>query len=143
MRKRRYTYPENWKEISHQVRERAGWKCEQCGAPHGEMIQRAKRDLHIWRIAQPYSSVSFEPDEWNKPIKLVLTVHHIGVRRLDGSPGDSRDKSDNRQENLVALCQYCHLEADKETRITHAIETRRENRTATPESQLIMFMEEL
>jgi 5-methylcytosine-specific restriction endonuclease McrA len=29
---RKELYPTNWKEISLRIRERAGWKCEFCGA---------------------------------------------------------------------------------------------------------------
>lgn len=29
-------YPSNWPEISRRIRERAGWKCEWCGAENGK-----------------------------------------------------------------------------------------------------------
>lgn len=44
-------YPENWNEISIKTRERAGNKCELCGAVNGESTARRT--------------------------KVVLTVHHI------------------------------------------------------------------
>lgn len=28
------SYPANWKEIASQIKDLAGWKCEQCGHPH-------------------------------------------------------------------------------------------------------------
>ena len=59
-------YPENWPEIAHEIKERAGWKCEHCGDPHSA--------------------------------QNILTVHH-----LDMDPSNCSD------ENLVALCQRCHL----------------------------------
>jgi len=31
---RKSDYPENWEEISIRVKERAGWKCENCGSPN-------------------------------------------------------------------------------------------------------------
>ena len=34
MRPRRKLYPANWDEIAAQVKEAAGWCCEQCGHPH-------------------------------------------------------------------------------------------------------------
>ena len=68
MRPRRKLYPPNWEEIAAQVKEAAGWKCEECGHPHAP--------------ADGY----------------MLTVHHI-----DGDP------SNNDPDNLVALCQRCHL----------------------------------
>ena len=30
----RSKYPPNWGEIAAEVKRRAGWKCERCGAPH-------------------------------------------------------------------------------------------------------------
>ncbi len=61
-------YTKNWKEIAYQVKEKAGWKCNQCG----------------------------HPDDYKTG--YGLSVHHL-----------NRIKSDNREENLVALCQRCHL----------------------------------
>jgi len=31
----RHLYPKNWEEIARDVKEKAGWKCEVCGAEHG------------------------------------------------------------------------------------------------------------
>jgi len=61
-------YPENWREIAKEVKDRAGWRCELCGHEH-------------------------DPETG-----YTLTVHH-----LDGDP------SNCDPENLVALCQRCHL----------------------------------
>ena len=46
-------YPENWAEIRKRILERAGWKCEWCGAKHG--------DLH--------------PETGSR---VVLTIGHLG-----------------------------------------------------------------
>lgn len=35
MQKNRHRYPTNWKQIASGVKDRAGWKCEACGNPHG------------------------------------------------------------------------------------------------------------
>jgi 5-methylcytosine-specific restriction endonuclease McrA len=52
-------------------------------------------------------------------VKIVLTVAHL-----------NHDITDNRPENLRALCQRCHLTHDKEQ---HA-QTRRRNRySQTPD----------
>jgi hypothetical protein len=77
-------YPPNWNQISRERRERAGWKCEWCGAAY----------------KQPH------------PITgsiVVLSVAHLGTPYPDGTPGDKHDKMDVRDENLAALCQRCHL----------------------------------
>lgn len=83
----RSLYPPDWNEISLRIRERAGFRCEWCGAIGGE--------------AHP---VTGSP--------TLLSVHHIGVDWPDGSPGSPHDKSDCRAENLVCLCARCHLAAE-------------------------------
>jgi hypothetical protein len=31
----KHRYPVNWPEIAARLKERTGWRCEACGAPHG------------------------------------------------------------------------------------------------------------
>ncbi len=61
---------------------------------------------------------------------MVLTVHHLGAPRPDGSPGDKHDKLDCRDENLVALCQRCHLAADRADHVARARATLARKRAA-------------
>jgi hypothetical protein len=79
-------YPRNWRKVSRTLRRVVGERCEWCG--------RGKGELH--------------PDG-----KLVtISVHHVGAAYADGTPGDPHDKHDLRRENLVALCDRCHFQAD-------------------------------
>jgi len=57
---RKKLYPENWDRISRLLREKAGWKCELCGAANG----------------------CYHPVTGSE---VVLTVHHI-----NGDPSDNR-----------------------------------------------------
>jgi hypothetical protein len=97
----RKRYPKNWDEISRRIRTRANGRCEWCGVEAGK-----PRDYE------------------QKGPCIVLTVHHIGVPKPDGMPGDPHDKMDCRDENLVALCQRCHLRADLPIHMAHAKATR-------------------
>lgn len=98
-------YPENWHEISRRIRfERAQGCCEWCGAVNGAAL----------------------PSGW----KVVLTVAHLGVVKLDGTAGDKHDKHDCRDENLAALCQRCHLSFDHPDHVAHARATRRAKQLA-------------
>lgn len=124
----RRKYPTNWEAISHRIRfERAGGKCEQCGAPNSAEIVRSTFNPGVFIIADDIEPIFRWPDGqrilpglvpdhfpvWEYPyVRVVLTVHHIGVDKLDGSPGSPDDKMDCRDENLIALCQRCHLLAD-------------------------------
>src|SRR5690242_6288938 len=80
-------YPADWDQISLSRRQQAGWRCEWCGAEQGK--------------PHPITGK-----------RVVLTVHHCGVDKPDGTPGDRHDKMDVRPENLAALCQRCHWNAD-------------------------------
>jgi hypothetical protein len=125
-------YPDNWLEISGHIRNvRAGGKCEQCGAPNGVAIARPYGAEDKWVAA--HEAVGFE-QYYRTPITVVLTVHHIGIDKEDGTPGDSHDKMDCRDENLIALCQRCHLLADLDHHIEAARVTRLRKARAVRES---------
>jgi 5-methylcytosine-specific restriction endonuclease McrA len=98
----RERYPENWKEISLAIRNRDGWRCKWCGAENGK----------------PHPETGS---------KVVLTVAHLGTEKPDG-PGDKHDKMDVRPENLVALCQRCHLNFDRDEHTLNAANTRRQHK---------------
>jgi len=49
----RSRYPENWDEIATEIKEMAGWKCEQCGLQcrlPGEPFDTHKRTLTVAHI---------------------------------------------------------------------------------------------
>jgi 5-methylcytosine-specific restriction endonuclease McrA len=129
-------YPVNWDAISREVRERAGQKCEQCGVPNGARIIRSSIDPQRYMIFDyqefvytwpdgTWIRMSELPEEYDgREVKVVLTVHHVGVDKPDGTPGDPHDKQDCRSENLQALCQRCHLLADLDGHMQRAKVTR-------------------
>jgi len=134
-------YPPDWGDISKRIRERAGNVCEECGVPNGSHVLRAKGDRCNWvRIDDPAcfyitpdGECHREPpqgieDTGGPGTRIVLTVHHIGADHADGTPGDPRDKMDVRDENLIALCQACHLAADLDHHIAEARKTRARKR---------------
>lgn len=96
-------YPPGWRKISRTIRRIAGDHCEQCGISNGLPLPSGR------------------------PGKVVLTVAHIGAPLATGAgwrSGDKHDKHDVRRENLLALCQRCHLAIDLEDHIAHARATR-------------------
>lgn len=134
-------YPQNWEAISKRIRiERAGGKCEWCGAPDGLYIKRRRDNPAQWQLS-PRGKRFGGNAEWYKSVKVVLTVHHIGIDKPDGTPGDSHDKMDCRDENLAALCQRCHLRADIKVHMENAKRTRAEKqrRAAKNAGQLELF----
>lgn len=122
---RKGAYPSNWKQISHEIRfVRAGGRCEHpdCGVKHGAVGHRDRfgkwhDESEIHGMKSDEGLYLFGEDfDW-KMTKIVLTVHHKGEPLPDGTPGDKHNKMDCRPENLIALCQKHHLEADMETHI--------------------------
>jgi len=76
------TYPAAWHtgDIQREIYARAGWRCEHCGM-----------------LFEPGTTKAVTARNTNgQPV--ILTVHH-----LDGNPANCA------WENLVAVCQRCHL----------------------------------
>ena len=124
---RKEAYPKNWPEISHYIRfVRAGGCCEHkdCGVKHGAVGARDRfgkwhdeADIHSMNSDEGDRLFGYDFD-W-KMTKIVLTVHHLGIDREDGTPGSTHDKLDCRPENLISYCQKHHLEADMPTHIAN------------------------
>lgn len=110
-------YPKDWKQISLQIRERAGQKCEDCGVPNYEYGGRApdgtwhkslpagERMLHLaWPQPGDYALCA----GWPEPLRIVRIV--LTVAHLDHQP-ENCDPS-----NLKAWCQRCHNRYDASMR---------------------------
>jgi len=84
----RKDYPDNWEEISQYIRfERAKGRCEcegECGIDHDGRCQA------VHGKSNPMTGS-----------KVILTTMHM-----------NHDTTDNRDENLKAGCQRCHLRYD-------------------------------
>lgn len=99
-KEQKMAYPPDWQQISLRIRtSRAEGRCEcmgECGNSH-------RRDVPGWHSQQcAAENGSRHPVTGSK---VVLTVAH-----LNHHPADCRD------ENLVAMCQRCHLTYDSKYR---------------------------
>lgn len=103
----RARYPADWKAISLEVRERAGWQCE--GSP-------AYPDCRVVNgCTHPVTGS-----------RVILTVAHLDHTPENvGAPGD--------RPNLRAWCQRCHLTYDAPHHAATAAATRR---AASPQMEL-------
>ena len=110
----KHLYPPDWKAISQRIRfQRAGGKCEQCGAPHLGW-RRSDAEGLFFRTAEEAVLFAVNTHEDDAAItRIVLTTAHL-----------NHDPTDNSEENLAALCQRCHLAHD----LKHHLESRRINR---------------
>lgn len=94
-------YPANWPEISLAAKEAAGWRCAckgECG-----------RGTHDGRCPNLHGQPAYGTGS-----KVVLTTAH-----LNHTPEDCRP------ENLVPMCQGCHLHYDRDHHRETAAATRR------------------
>jgi len=109
-------YPVNWKtEIRPRILDRDKHCCCECGVSnyavgfHGtdgnfwtvEEIMKVLEDsgCDLFSPGEPLAGIPAD----KKPIRIVLTIAHM-----------NHDITDNRDENLKALCQKHHLAHDKE-----------------------------
>jgi hypothetical protein len=122
-------YPADWKEIRQRILERENNCCKICKAGNGdgvfrgfwngiEVFQRSTGSIYrtdngellakdVYAAIEPSSG-----DEDQKAIKIVLTIAHL-----------NHDTSDNRDENLAALCQLHHLRHDGKHHAKNARQT--------------------
>lgn len=130
-------YGPEWRAVTRpRILARAGNCCERCGKPNHESVATASgKNYHdnywmVWTHAARFEDLNIEPVFFNetgepsglirsdaayRTIRVVLTVAH-----LNHVPGDDRD------ENLAALCQWCHLIHD----LTHHRESRADRKDA-------------
>lgn len=99
-------YPANWPAISLGIRARAEGRCEctgHCGLHRGRRCEERDKEMAKWANG-----------------KVVLTVAH-----LNHAPEDCRD------ENLLAMCQTCHLRYDRLQHGEASARTREEKRNVS------------
>lgn len=96
----RKLYPDNWEAIALEVKERAKWKCEECGK---ECRKKGESSLDFMsRIDTDwYSECPVVKEFTEHPTRWVLTVAH-----MDHCPENCDP------ENLKALCAPCHCRYD-------------------------------
>ncbi len=75
-------YPEDWDAIALAVKIRAGWQCEKCG-------KACLAKIDVPKLKEQSRS---------ERMRETLQAHHW-----------DRDPSNNKPENLVAVCTGCHL----------------------------------
>ena len=97
-----------WRATRAAILARAGDRCESCGAPNHATVERAIlgtwRSLGgRWRDRRGAVVPRFRPAH-TRLVRIVLTISHS-----NHTPGD------DREENLHALCQYCHLNHDRDS----------------------------
>ena len=120
-------YPKNWARISRRIRfERAAGICEWCAKPHGEAVLVGANNC--WALRGQWFNRHGKklpgPEPWPKeqwwkhvirsggrPPEIRESIVVLQTAHLDHDPTNCAD------ENLAALCQFCHAEYDVDQRI--------------------------
>jgi predicted HNH restriction endonuclease len=74
-------YPDNWSELSNNIKELANWQCQKCG----KVCMKSGDKM---------------PDNWTKSQRHA---HKLQVHHWDRNP------ENNSTTNLAVLCSGCHL----------------------------------
>jgi hypothetical protein len=112
----RKKYPGYWRQFSLYVRkERAGDKCENCGAKNGDIKYSFSFGVYFVNPNKPVDGeleALMSVHRFRKS-RVVLTVAHLdyagGVCRCRGLYGFKCAKP----SHVLALCQACHLAIDR------------------------------
>lgn len=143
-------YAQNWPEIREQILERAGHCCERCGVAeysvgwrdkagrfvpnrgsatldasgrgkwlHGEKLTYAEAREYADHYNCCGKGRRQTDDEGRRWFVVVLTIAHL-----------NHDPTDNRPENILAMCSRCHLRHDVGLHRRNAAATRRKRREA-------------
>jgi 5-methylcytosine-specific restriction endonuclease McrA len=117
----RGAYPKDWKTLSDQVREEAGWRCIRCGHPHDRKagytltvhhLDNDKSNTRWWNLAALCQRCHlhiqgkvhmermwmFEHSEWFKPYVAGYYASRAGLP-------DDRESVTRRLEEYLALGQ--------------------------------------
>lgn len=138
-----------WRAIRERILARAAHKCERCGVPNHTSVLRqfgwwteSTLAATIWASNGPYMEIGlpwkhcgvkegircFPNTGQRRWVYIVLTISHL-----------NHDPTDNRDDNLAALCQWCHLKHD--VRFHHA-NARRTRAAASGQAWLSKEIEE-
>jgi hypothetical protein len=114
---RKSDYHPKWSLISYLIRvRRAKNICERCGIQNGRTVRRQGSGRYTYATAcelmryrilrEVYGWRHWRTLRYLGLTRVILTVAHV-----------DRDRTNNRFDNLQALCQRCHLVHDKEQHI--------------------------
>ena len=116
-------YPTNWKEVRQHILERAKNMCEKCEIANYSIVTQFDEGRLVSQ--DPFSTFKEARKhlkalkETGSSVALASSVVVLTIAHLNHDPTDCRD------ENLMAMCQRCHLAYDKDLHQKNAARTRR------------------
>jgi len=101
----RQFYGRHWRTVIRpRILARARGRCEDCGVPNRLETLRVGSAWFEGRNSRWYDHRVRLPRPVRQAhrVRVILTIAHF-----------NHDPADNRDENLMALCQWCHLHHDQ------------------------------
>lgn len=142
----RALYPRNWPTISKEARERARWRCEQCGVNNYSVGYRDKGGRFCPLAGSGPCDCAGQGQQWPS-LEPITYLEAQEFARASNTEADGRDADGNRwfvivltvahldhdprncdPSNLKALCQKCHLDYDQQHHQQNAAATRRKGK---------------
>lgn len=112
-KEKRLRYNKNWETVSQRIRlERANNCCELCKLQHGNIIKRLQGENYRQATAEELTAVK----EFKKLYRTnhFKTLKHFGLIQIVITVGHlNHIETDDRDINLLAMCQRCHLMFDR------------------------------
>jgi hypothetical protein len=112
--KYRWLYPIDWKQLSAVIRfDRAKGRCERCRRPHGRVI------CHLgdgrWWDPQRQTWRDGEGRGVRSALRAEDLLAQVRTTRVVlATAHRDHDPTNNQPRNLMAVCQRCHLQHDRE-----------------------------
>lgn len=117
---KRARYTSDWEYISTRIKfKRAGNRCEKCQLKNGSFIRRKLNGQYEYLLATEIEYLHKIASVRKISILRVckeknITYVNLSVAHLN------HDEKDNRDENLLCMCQRCHLMYDKQNNMVRA-----------------------
>ena len=72
----RALYPAHWKDLALAPKVAAGWRCQWCGARHGDLVKN--RLGKVWRVSVGVAHLDHDPQ--NPQARLAVLCHRCHCR---------------------------------------------------------------
>lgn len=77
----RELYPSNWQDLARACKERANWKCEQCGMAHGSELVGRKRG-NRYKVRLTAAHLDHDPENPEPRLIALCEACHLRYDRF-------------------------------------------------------------
>jgi uncharacterized cysteine cluster protein YcgN (CxxCxxCC family) len=93
-------YPENWKDIAHQVKEDADWKCQRCGKP----CRKPHEDFDTHKRTLTVAHLDHEPMNIKcKNLEAMCAPCHLKYDKRHHAKNAAKTRREKQDKNQLML----------------------------------------